>query len=181
MDAKLPRRLGGEFCLDFVNTVDPRPGGHDYLADPEALVAWADYVGLTPKPVPAEEAGRARKLREALYRIFSTVARGDTAPPEDLEIVTGAYAAALAGARLAPYPESAWVAASNDLLLPVLDSAISLLRSPRLVRVKECPGADPCGWLFLDTTKNGRRRWCSMDGCGSRAKMRRYRARAAAH
>ena len=54
-------------------------------------------------------------------------------------------------------------------------SAIDLLRSPEnLARVRICPG-DNCGWLFLDTS--GRRRWCAMEVCGSRAKMRRLYAR----
>jgi predicted RNA-binding Zn ribbon-like protein len=44
--------------------------------------------------------------------------------------------------------------------------------------VKECDGHD-CGWLFLDTSKAGRRRWCSMDVCGNRAKAQRYRRRRA--
>ncbi|MGH3132366.1 MAG: CGNR zinc finger domain-containing protein [Gaiellaceae bacterium] len=44
-------------------------------------------------------------------------------------------------------------------------------------RVKECPGAGDCGWLFYDTSRNGTRRWCSMEGCGSRVKMRRQYAR----
>ncbi|WP_198925374.1 CGNR zinc finger domain-containing protein [Dictyobacter vulcani] len=43
--------------------------------------------------------------------------------------------------------------------------------------MKECPGNKGCGWLFLDTSKNGRRQWCSMQGCGSRAKRRRQYGR----
>jgi len=67
------------------------------------------------------------------------------------------------------------------LLWPVVRSAAELLTGSELARVKFCPG-EGCGWLFLDTTRNGTRRWCEMDVCGSRAKMRRYhqRRRAAA-
>jgi predicted RNA-binding Zn ribbon-like protein len=54
---------------------------------------------------------------------------------------------------------------------------MALLTAPELQRVRACPGLGDCGWLFLDTSKSGRRRWCSMEGCGSRAKMRRYYAR----
>jgi predicted RNA-binding Zn ribbon-like protein len=43
--------------------------------------------------------------------------------------------------------------------------------SDKLERVKECPN---CGWLFLDTTKNGKRRWCSMEDCGSNVKALEY-------
>jgi predicted RNA-binding Zn ribbon-like protein len=55
---------------------------------------------------------------------------------------------------------------------------VTLLVEGDLARVKACPGpANDCGWLFYDTSKNASRRWCSMEGCGSVAKMRHYRAR----
>ena len=63
------------------------------------------------------------------------------------------------------------------MLWPIVTSAVELLTSPEARRVKVCPGLGDCGWLFLDTSKSGRRRWCSMEGCGSRSKMRRYYAR----
>jgi predicted RNA-binding Zn ribbon-like protein len=53
--------------------------------------------------------------------------------------------------------------------------AVALLADPeRLARVRQCPGRN-CGWVFLDVS--GRRHWCSMATCGSRAKMRRMYAR----
>ncbi len=73
-----------------------------------------------------------------------------------------------------------WDAGGDVLARPLwalARSAADLLTSPRLSRVRECPGEDGCGWLFLDTSKNGSRRWCSMQGCGSRAKARRYAGR----
>jgi predicted RNA-binding Zn ribbon-like protein len=55
---------------------------------------------------------------------------------------------------------------------------VALLTGPELGRVKQCPGPlGDCGWLFLDTSKNRSRRWCSMEGCGSEAKMRRRHER----
>jgi predicted RNA-binding Zn ribbon-like protein len=67
------------------------------------------------------------------------------------------------------------------ILWSIARSAAELLTGPDLHRVKFCPG-EGCGWLFLDKTRNGKRRWCEMEVCGSRAKMRRYhqRRRAAA-
>jgi len=65
----------------------------------------------------------------------------------------------------------------DQMLWPIVRSAVDLLTSREARRVKVCPGLDDCGWLFLDTSKSGRRRWCSMDSCGSRSKMRRYYAR----
>ena len=51
--------------------------------------------------------------------------------------------------------------------------AAGLLTDAELQRVRQCAG-DPCGWLFYDTSRNRRRRWCTMEGCGNRAKARRY-------
>ena len=59
-------------------------------------------------------------------------------------------------------------------LWPIAVAAVDLLRSDRLARLKLCGN---CSWLFLDRSRNGSRRWCSMDECGVHTKMRRYRAR----
>ena len=55
----------------------------------------------------------------------------------------------------------------------ILVSAVELLTSPRRERVRTC-GAETCLWLFLDTSKNGSRRWCDMNQCGNRTKARRF-------
>jgi predicted RNA-binding Zn ribbon-like protein len=60
-------------------------------------------------------------------------------------------------------------------LWPVARSAGDLLLSGDFARIGECPS---CGWLFLDISRNGTRRWCSMATCGSRDKMARYHRRA---
>jgi predicted RNA-binding Zn ribbon-like protein len=58
-------------------------------------------------------------------------------------------------------------------LYPIVKSAADLLVSAQLDRIRVC--ADPqCGWLFLDSSRNRSRRWCSMDTCGNRAKARRF-------
>jgi predicted RNA-binding Zn ribbon-like protein len=54
--------------------------------------------------------------------------------------------------------------------------AIDLMRFADLSRLRRCEGED-CGWLFLDSSKAGRRRWCDMTVCGNRAKARRHRAK----
>ena len=59
------------------------------------------------------------------------------------------------------------------LLAPALWSAGDLLTGPQLARVRECAN-DKCLWLFLDESKNGTRRWCSMSACGNRAKAHRH-------
>jgi predicted RNA-binding Zn ribbon-like protein len=59
------------------------------------------------------------------------------------------------------------------MLWPVVVSAAELLTSPDVERVRQC-AREGCQWMFLDLSKNGSRRWCSMTLCGSRAKSRRF-------
>jgi predicted RNA-binding Zn ribbon-like protein len=56
-------------------------------------------------------------------------------------------------------------------------AAARLLAADPPPRLKQCPG-DHCGWFFIDATKRGNRRWCSMSGCGQDAKSARRRGRA---
>jgi len=133
---------------------------------------------------PIKTFERAIALREAIYRVFSAIAGGSVPQSEDLGLIQNIFVEAIAHASLSPTAhEFSWVWRVEDkhgeelrqLLWPVANSAIELFTSSEeLKRIKECPG---CGWLFLDTSKNGNRRWCSMDECGSRAKMRRQYAR----
>ena len=61
----------------------------------------------------------------------------------------------------------------DSLPWPIVLAAAELLTSDRRTQIHEC-GGEGCGWLFLDTSRNRRRRWCTMRGCGNRAKARRF-------
>ncbi|WP_165422963.1 CGNR zinc finger domain-containing protein [Ktedonosporobacter rubrisoli] len=193
------RLLGGRLCLDFANTMDPRLGNHpcDYLRDYSDLLQWSLHVGLLAKDEaeqlqenaaqrPVEAATtfeQAITLRETLYRIFSTLARNAFPEKSDLDNLKAMFVRATTHAQLIPATHGLqwdWTErapALAQMLWPVVHSAIELLTSEEVKKVKECPGVGDCGWLFLDTSKNGSRQWCSMEGCGSRAKMRRQYAR----
>jgi predicted RNA-binding Zn ribbon-like protein len=198
-DVKLLPLVGGALCLDFANTVDPRSGSEreEFLDSYPALVEWAVHAGAIAVPVGrrlvtagAHEPARAQRvlrralaLREAIYRLFAGQASARSRD-DDLALVTDelhrAFAASALERRGAEYVFTfAGDDALDQMLWPVARSALELLTSPDLARVKECDGV-PCGWLFLDRSKAGRRRWCSMDSCGNRVKARRYRDRRAA-
>ena len=190
------RLLGGHPVLDFINTIDPREGDRktDYLRSFDDLIQWAQRTGVLRR----EEARRAMRaaahdpsagrrafvraieLREACHAIFSAVAAHRRWPSDAVRVLENAFRNALASARLTPTESSAaWrVAPGLDIVRwQIARAAVGLLESGPLDRIKRCPGSGNCGWLFLDSSKNASRRWCSMEGCGNRAKVRRYSAR----
>ena len=199
---EMPNLIAGVLCLDFVNTVDPRheSGRREYLGDYAALVAWGVHAGAIETSqgerlreaamVQPAEAGRvlsrAIGLREALYRLFSQAGSRRRPAGDDLGVLQAEVTGALAHFRVAWSPAGfgwEWDQASSGLdrvLWPVAWSAAELLVRGPLERIRECPGQDTCGWLFLDLSKNASRRWCDMRVCGNRAKARRHYERALA-
>src|SRR5919198_1059587 len=171
------RPLGGRLCLDFADTIeDPRGEAVDFLHTYDDLVRWSLHAGALDEPATSELlelAGsdpegaqgvfeRALRLRAAIDGTFREIARGHEPAPDDLRLIQDEYldAAGLAAlARAGGRFDWSWPGERD------------------LTRVRECPGSDDCGWLFYDDSRNRTRRWCRMEGCGSRVKMRRYYAR----
>jgi len=201
------RLVGGHPALDLVNTVAPRlPAGGDhveFLPGPADLLAWAHETGVidgteaaaveaawaaTPGGgMPAWRA--ALDIREALYRAL-IVTLEDPAPDEPeraaaLERLTLHWSAATSRCTLVPAaaPGSAAglvVGTAAALMVPdrLAMFAVELLRTADLGQMRVCPPAEGgCGWLFLDRSRNGSRRWCSMADCGGQAKARRLNDR----
>jgi predicted RNA-binding Zn ribbon-like protein len=163
------RRVGGHLALDFANTIEP---SREHLAEPADLAAWGREVGLRGE-ADAVTLARARELRRSVYEVFRPLAERREPDPAALAALAAFHAEAVAGARLEPGKGFVW---DGDLLAPIAVAAVDLLRTGPLDRLKVCAA---CPWLFLDTSRNRSRRWCSMSECGARLKMRRYRARAA--
>jgi predicted RNA-binding Zn ribbon-like protein len=191
--------LGGNICLDFVNTIEGRisPAPEEFLNNYQDLVHWGEHVKLLDtaqrsalldeaEKSPAAAAAcfeSAIALREAIYHVFLAEAHHTKPSQSDLSMLKQAYLNALRHAdlsRTADGYEWRWRADELGLdrvLWYVAAAAVELLGSSDVERVKECPGAHDCGWLFFDASKNRSRRWCSMEGCGSRVKMRRQYAK----
>jgi predicted RNA-binding Zn ribbon-like protein len=186
----------GRLCLEFANTVDWRGSAQpvESLKHYRDLVAWARGVGLLSdsraddllqraieQPEMAIAAfRRALEVRESLYRAFTATAGGRPTDDQDLRVINEALRTALARLRIVSDSEGfAWQQEGDEadleqILWPVVRSAAELLTSPELERVKQCADEHGCGYLFLDTSRNRSRRWCSMDSCGNRAKARRH-------
>ena len=183
--------VGGNLALDFANTVHSRgladPG--DDLKVAADLVEWASQAGLLRgaarlRRAPAEKARfqRALALREVVYEIFSRTAKEKKPRPETVRTLQNFYRSAIGCAEFHPSADHyrlAWPSTIHPLeraLGEIVRSAASLLTSEALTRVRQCAG-EACSWLFLDTSRNGLRRWCDMKVCGNRAKVQRFRRR----
>jgi predicted RNA-binding Zn ribbon-like protein len=160
--------VGGDPALDLVNTVgDDRVP--DPLEDDESFAAWTARIGVG-RPRPGDHV-EARALRTVVDAVFRPLANGREPAPEALEELTLRAGAAIERARFGDGFALVW---DDDPLSALAVAALDLLRSGRLERLKAC---EDCPWLFLDLSRNHSRRWCSMEDCGTRVKMRRYRAR----
>jgi predicted RNA-binding Zn ribbon-like protein len=182
-----------ELCLDFANTLCWRGSDppSETLRTLDDLLAWCtaagvqdahaiDRLGSWWRAHPVREAevfAEAIRLREAIYRILTAAAVSGEPELADLDGLNCALAAA--PARLKRHDNGyAWqirqpAPSVAVLLAPVLWSAGDLLTQLGLRRVRQCAN-DRCLWLFLDDSKSGTRRWCSMSMCGNRAKARRH-------
>jgi predicted RNA-binding Zn ribbon-like protein len=188
----------GALCLDFANTVSWRGSAEsaDRLPSYWELVRFFVQSGLLSGVEarrlkreaarrPDTAAGtlcRAVALREALYRTFSGLAAGRSPRPADLATLNALLPAALAHLRVSGaggrfgWRWDADPRSLDRLLWPVARDAAVFLTSSDFSRLRTC--ANPqCRWVFLDTTKSGTRRWCSMAVCGNRDKLRRFRQR----
>ena len=192
--------VGGRLCLDFINTVGGRTNADavldDKLSDYSDLLEWSRLAGVVNHAQTVRFSrraashqrnanatlGKALGFREALYRIFKSVVENRRPRKADLNSLDRELRAAL-GRRHLRHSGGAfdWNWEDSDgafdrLLWPISLSAADLLTSTDLSRLRQCQGNN-CGWMFLDTSRNRSRRWCDMQDCGNRAKVRRFRQR----
>ena len=168
----------GHRVLEFVATL---AGRHrepvERLATPDDLSRWLRLSGLVPAaPCTEKDLSQARQLREAVYRLLEAVRSDRSATSEDIDLVNAwarrAKSAPQLDASLRLYREAPNPCTAS--LAELAAAAVDLITSPELDRVRNC--ADPtCSLMFIDRSRPGRRRWCSMERCGNRAKTARYR------
>lgn len=187
--------LGGRPCLDFVNTLDWRGADKpvEFLHTYQDLVEWSRHAGTISakdantilqrsKKRPSKQTkvlGKAIKLRETIYHIFSSLSDGRPAANKDLAAFNKFLSQTMKNSQIVRTQDGYhWdsrgeMAKLGWILNPLIRSAADLLVSDELNRVKKC-GDPACGWLFFDTSRNKSRRWCNMDDCGNRAKASRF-------
>lgn len=187
--------VAGRLYLDFTNTVGWHAGPHpqEHLTSYVDLVAWSQHAHLLDEAraqqlldaaadahsaLAAAVLQQAITFREALYRILLVTLAQHPPDQVDLAAFNALCAQSLVHSQIEPAATGfawRWMVEEQEsgwILWPLVRSAAELLLSPDLKQVKMCFGPD-CGWLFLDTSHNHARRWCTMQSCGNRAKTRR--------
>jgi predicted RNA-binding Zn ribbon-like protein len=186
--------VGGHLVLDLANTVTARNADPvDWLDTYERALEWAGLTGHFEPSVLIELArmkadepdrgakalARLKELRETAHDVVAAVVRDDGVPQEALARLDALWKDAASHTRVAVRERR------PDLTLDVESSgldylrhelalhALELVQTLPLDRTRVCDGS-VCGWLFIDTSKGGRRRWCDMATCGNAAKSRRH-------
>lgn len=165
---------GGRLSVNFTATLAKRGGAaFERLPGPGDLARWFHEAGMadTLPTVSPKHLTQARELREALYGLF-------TAPDADLDVVNHWATRPVPGGHLERqagtvtlHPPRTDV---HGLLSLLARDGAALVSGLLANRVRECEHED-CWLLFVDESRAGRRRWCSMETCGTRTKMARYR------
>ncbi len=189
-DASTPQAPGSlELVRRFVNTLDIE-AGVDQLSDSDSWQRWLDSLGagLTrheyrdAADAPADDAAleRARSLRESLRDGLAANHARDPLPPSTAADLTAAARWAAAQPRFTDAGLRLGTTATGLVVLigDVLDATAVALAGGDWRRLKVCV-ADDCRWAFFDHSRSRTGRWCSMGGCGNRAKQSRWRDRRA--
>lgn len=175
---------GNHLCFDFVNTIFDRHAEEirDLLGSAEDWTAWLKKTGLLKPDVQLNKnvefnLEEVVQTRDMLHRVFSSIQSKNDVLKKDLRLFEKWVIKVQRHTRLSvekdkPTQEVVIDNANlNNYLLLVVKAAYELFLSVDTNRIKDC---SHCGWLYLDTSKNNSRKWCSMDTCGSQLKARRY-------
>lgn len=185
--------IAGEPILDFLNTVDfcGRTRDANRLTSYVAVVEWSLFAGVITRNEALEISAIATNVpfqadrilsdlvlwREAAYRAFLALIRREQASVDDWGVIEESIQRAVNSASLKhnQFGIAHWRVVSVDLTTIPKRLALQLsqlLCTGVVAQIKKCEG---CTWLFIDRSKNHRRRWCAMATCGNRAKAQRYR------
>jgi predicted RNA-binding Zn ribbon-like protein len=166
----------GHVTLDFLATLGGRAGNRiERLAAPGDLSRWiAEAAIANTPPVSGELLDDARELREAIRRVLDCARQGSRPAASDLVLVNEWARRPVPAPQIGPHFARVSVGADpvTGALAYIARESVEFVTGPELAHVRSCAG---CGLLFIDRSRPGTRRWCSMERCGNRSKTARYR------
>ncbi|GAB7069536.1 CGNR zinc finger domain-containing protein [Mycobacterium hodleri] len=176
---------GGRRCLNLTATLGRRHADPvERIPDGKALSQWLVASDILPVPpdVSACEGHVMpfRELREAVYRLVRAAMAGTSLVGADVTLVNEWAVRPDLAPQLRGTGRS-WTSVGDPVeaaMASLARDAVELLTASPRERIKECAHPD-CSLLFVDDSQSGRRRWCSMERCGNRAKIAQYRRRTA--
>jgi predicted RNA-binding Zn ribbon-like protein len=174
-----PGALALAFAVTGPGTYDGHLAHFQTLRRPPDLERWAADVVRVPRPQATDDdLELAVRLQAAIWAVCDAVIDHRPVPEGDREVLNELAAQPCLIPRLMPDATRTWVGVQGvrSLLSSVAQDAIDVLGGPRGARLKRCEGSR-CALLFVDTSRSGRRRWCSMERCGNRAKVAAHRRR----
>jgi predicted RNA-binding Zn ribbon-like protein len=174
-----PGSLAMAFAVTGAGTNDGPLAVFQTLRQPTDLERWAaDVIGAPGLRATDDDLKRAVRLQAAIWGLADAVIDRREIPRGNRSILNELAAEPPLVPRLLPGPARSWVGGQDvrTLLSSVARDAIDVLGGPRASRLKRCQGSR-CALLFVDTSRSGRRRWCSMERCGNRAKVAAHRRR----
>ena len=166
---------------DFTNTVfdraHPAPD-NELLRTPEDVLTWCESVGFVESAPALNNAAadgltdQLRSVREHAWAVFDAVSRGQPVPTVSVgALLERSGAGRLRGSSSQHRCRPGSPRRRSCPAPGAIPTALSLLAVHALFTLpaERVRGCGRCGWLFLDTSRGGRRRWCSMSTCGNRA------------
>ncbi len=168
----------GSVALDFANT-GALPDNQEQFHAPEDLGIWlrARIDRIDPQ-LTERELSDALGLRAAIAALAVCALKHEAGSEADVDILN--LFAAMPDVPPVLDGGSRQAGASRlraqQGLSSVAREAIRIFGGDAADRIRQC-SADDCGLVYLDTSRSGNRRWCSMQRCGNRAKVRAHRAR----
>ena len=171
------RFRGGHVALDLTATLAARakPQPRELLERPVDLLRWLDSAGLPARDATDADLQEAKLLREAIYALALARIAG-TDDPTARGTINRMAAGVPALPQLQPDGSVVLGGSAGAMLSTIAREAIALFGSAQAMQIRQCE-ADTCTLLFVDSSRRGDRRWCSMAGCGNRAKLADFRRR----
>ena len=172
------RFRSGSNVIDLPATLQARlsPAPRELLARPEDLRRWLVSAGIaSDEPVvTTDDLSAARALREAIYVLAGR--RGGSAARAARDVLNAVAANPAAVPQLSIAGSMTLTGSTSALLATLAREAVQLFGSDAIKRIRQCESPN-CTLYFLDTSRRGDRRWCSMLACGNRAKVQEFRER----